>query len=70
MPIMDGYTATEQIRIIEKEESLKPTPIIAVTAQALRQDLDRALESGCDAYLTKPVRYDLLLSYVKKHIED
>lgn len=56
MPIMSGYKATELIRHHEKTQGLPHTPIIALTATAVVEDLQRALTSGCDAYAVKPVK--------------
>jgi len=56
MPVMDGYTAAARIRGIEQERAARRTPIIALTAAALKEDRDRCFASGMDDYLTKPVR--------------
>lgn len=56
MPIMSGYKATEIIRHIEKENGLKRTCIIALTATAVLEELQRTLTSGCDRYMVKPVK--------------
>ncbi|MBF0383438.1 MAG: transporter substrate-binding domain-containing protein [Magnetococcales bacterium] len=66
MPVMDGYTATKKIREWEQQQGRKPIPIIALTAQALREDLDKTLAAGCDYYLTKPVRKINLLDTINK----
>ena len=55
MPNMNGIEATRQILVIEKENNLKHTPIIALTANALKGDRERFLGAGMDEYLTKPV---------------
>ena len=67
MPIMDGFEATKQIK------KLRPLlPIIAQTAFTFPEDIERAIESGCDDYIIKPLKRDLLLSkiihllYIKK----
>jgi two-component system, sensor histidine kinase and response regulator len=56
MPVMDGYTAAIRIRGVEHETGAGRTPIIALTAAALKEDRDRCFASGMDDYLTKPVR--------------
>ena len=66
MPIMDGYEATRNIRALEKEQNLPEIPIIAFTAQALKEDLDKAIAAGCTLHLTKPVRKAKLLATIEK----
>lgn len=61
MPVMDGYTATRHIRRWESTHGLHPTPIIALTAHALLEDIQKSLEAGCNAHLTKPVKKAALL---------
>ncbi|WP_413557446.1 ATP-binding protein [Bdellovibrio sp. HCB209] len=56
MPIMSGYKATELIRHYEKENRKGHTPIVALTATAVLEDLQRALVAGCDMYMVKPVK--------------
>ena len=55
MPEMDGYETTRRIR--EGEHGRRRVPILAITANAMENDLDRCLASGMDAYLTKPIDF-------------
>ncbi|MEC8665254.1 MAG: ATP-binding protein [Pseudomonadota bacterium] len=55
MPEMDGFTATKEIRSLEKRKKLDHTPIIGMTAHALVGDKDKCIEAGMDAYLPKPI---------------
>jgi len=64
MPVMDGYTATRLIREFEAHEQREATPIIALTAYALKETPEKSLQSGCNAYLNKPVKKAQLLEYI------
>ena len=64
MPIMDGLSATRAIRAWEKANDLAPTPIIALTASALKGDRETCLAAGCTAYLTKPIKQETLLQAI------
>ncbi|MBF0368645.1 MAG: PAS domain S-box protein [Magnetococcales bacterium] len=66
MPVMDGYTATREIRAWEKETGAKPTPIVALSAHALKEATQKALDSGCNVHLTKPIRKKRLLEFLKQ----
>ena len=67
MPIMDGLTATRTIRAWEQANDRPPTPIIALTASALKGDREMCLAAGCTAYLTKPIKQEVLLQAIKEH---
>ena len=67
MPIMDGLAATRKIRAWEQEQGRKPVPVIALTASALKGDREMCLAAGCTAFLTKPIRQDVLLQAIKEH---
>ncbi len=62
MPVMDGHEATRLIQAFEKEHGLIPTPIIALTGHALKNDRDECLKAGMCDYLTKPVKQSELLA--------
>jgi CheY-like chemotaxis protein len=55
MPEMNGKEATSAIRKYEREKSLKRTPIVGVTAHALKGDMESCIDAGMDDYLSKPV---------------
>lgn len=52
MPEIDGLTAT---RLLREDAATCHIPVIVVTASAMREDRDRAVEAGCSGYITKPV---------------
>jgi PAS domain S-box-containing protein len=66
MPIMDGLTATRTIRAWEQANDRPPTPIIALTASALKGDREMCLAAGCTAFLTKPIKQEVLLQAIKE----
>jgi len=59
MPIMNGYTATEEIRKISKT-----VKIIAQTAYALEGDREKAIMAGCNNYISKPINRNKLLEII------
>jgi PAS domain S-box-containing protein len=67
MPVMDGLTATRAIREWEQANQRPPTPIIALTASALKGDQEKCVAAGCTAYLTKPIKQEVLLQAIKEH---
>lgn len=62
MPVMNGYQATQAIK---QNSALQAIPVIAVTAKAMPEDRVKALEAGCDDYLTKPINKNLLLKMIE-----
>ena len=66
MPEVDGLSATRAIRQWESEHGLSPTPIIAITASALEDDVIRSLAAGCDEHVSKPVKKPVLLAAIRK----
>jgi PAS domain S-box-containing protein len=67
MPVMDGLTATRTIRKWEQVNQRPPTPIIALTAAALKGDREKCVAAGCTAYLTKPIKEEVLLQAIKEY---
>jgi len=66
MPVMDGLTATRAIRAWERANERTSTPIIALTASALKGDRETCMAAGCTAFLTKPIKQDVLLRAIKE----
>ena len=66
MPIMDGYTTTQNIRHNEAGDRYKKIPIIALTANAMQGDKDRCLKEGMSDYLSKPIDPTVLKSMLIK----
>jgi len=67
MPVMDGYSATRRIRQWESENRARPVPILALTAHALPEEVQKSLDAGCTAHLTKPIRKATLLHAIEEH---
>lgn len=65
MPEMDGFEATTRIREYEKEKG-KRTPIVALTAHAMKGDKDKCLAAGMDEYITKPIAIKCITDVLRK----
>jgi signal transduction histidine kinase/DNA-binding response OmpR family regulator len=68
MPVMDGYTATRHIRLWEEELGREELPVFALTAHALKGEVQRSVEAGCSGYLSKPVSKRALLELIRSVI--
>jgi len=66
MPVMDGLLATRKIREWERENDGEQTPIIALTASVLEEDVAKCFEAGMNAYLPKPYKSEQLYELFKK----
>lgn len=66
MPIMDGYTATREIRAWEAAHLAPHVPIVALTAHALNGASTDSHGAGCDGHLTKPVEQNDLIDAIAK----
>ena len=60
MPFMDGYTSTKNIRALDRADA-KTIIILAMTANAFKEDIDHAIESGMNGHMSKPVEEKVLL---------
>lgn len=65
MPDMDGFETAKAIRATD---ATRRVPIIAVTAQAMLGDREKALQAGCNEYVTKPIDPAILTGLVKKYL--
>lgn len=63
MPVMDGYTATREIRKLRPE-----IPIVAQSAFAMTNEREKAMQAGCTDYLAKPYKRNQMLEIISKHI--
>jgi CheY-like chemotaxis protein len=64
MPVMDGLTATRKIRTFDPY-----TPIIAMTANAFREDAEACLEAGMNAHLSKPLDNDIFMRTLTEYLQ-
>jgi two-component system, cell cycle response regulator DivK len=65
LPIVDGWEATRRMKA---DVELKSIPIIALSAHAMTGDEEKARQSGCDDYLSKPLDEDLLFEKIDKFL--
>ena len=69
MPVLDGYSATKEIRKMERESGATSIPILALTAYALAEERERSFEAGCSGHLTKPIAKKDLIEAVTVHAQ-
>ena len=67
MPVLDGYGATRQIRALGLERA-GTIPIVAMTANVFREDIERCLEAGMNGHVGKPLDFDEVLSQLKRYL--
>jgi len=65
MPVMDGLEATKIIK-----QSYQDIPIIAQTAYAMEADREKTFKAGCDDYISKPIRRNVLMELLHKYIDN
>ena len=66
IPVIDGWECTRRLKA---DPGTKAIPIIALTAHAMRGDEERAIQAGCDGYLTKPISPKKVVEEVKKYLK-
>jgi CheY-like chemotaxis protein len=69
MPQMDGYAACSAIRALDRSDAAS-IPVIAMTANAFKDDVDKAFACGMNAHVSKPVEYTALLDALFKVLEN
>ena len=67
MPIMDGYAATQAMRSWEVENQKQKTPVLALTAYVMSEDVKKIMAAGCDRHVTKPIKKSLLLEVISDY---
>ncbi len=68
MPIMDGYEATRSIRALNIPEA-KTIPIVAMTANVFKEDIERCLEAGMDGHVGKPIDFDEVFGKMQSYFD-
>jgi CheY-like chemotaxis protein len=62
MPVMDGYTASRELRLLEAKQRLPAQTIVALTANAMKGEFEKCQEAGMDDYLSKPIKSEQLMT--------
>jgi len=65
LPVLDGWEATRRIKANSATQGI---PVIALTAHAMAEDEQKAMEAGCDDYDTKPVNFKRLLGKIEQQL--
>ncbi len=66
LPKIDGYEVTRRLKSMEEFKSI---PVIALTAHAMKGDMEKALCAGCEGYITKPINIRELPEYIRSHLK-
>ena len=69
MPVMDGYEATRRIRALENPRA-KTVPIVAMTANVFREDIEKCLNAGMNAHLGKPLNFEAVMSTLNTYLKN
>jgi signal transduction histidine kinase len=67
MPVMDGYEATKRIRSVQRPEAGR-IPVVAMTANVFKDDIERCLACGMNAHLGKPIRLEAMLAVLRRYL--
>ena len=70
MPVMDGCSATREIRRLENERAVKGIPIVAMTANVMQADIKKTLDAGMNAHLGKPIELELTLKTIQEQLSE
>jgi signal transduction histidine kinase len=66
MPILDGYSAARLIRSFEKDNARVPSKIVALSASAFKEEIEKSLKAGCDEHISKPIRRLELVAMISR----
>ena len=69
MPLMNGYDSTETIRSIDRKDA-KEIPIVSMSANAFKEDIDAALASGMNDHISKPINERTVMTVLKKYLHE
>ncbi len=69
MPVMDGFAATRLIREWEAENNHPATPVLALTAYTLPEEIKQCTDAGCDGHISKPVRKKNLIQAIRDFVK-
>lgn len=67
IPKIDGYEVTRRLK---SQVSFKNTPVIALTAHAMKGDKEKAIDAGCEGYISKPIDIHELPNQIKSYLKD
>ncbi|MEW6108356.1 MAG: response regulator [Nitrospirota bacterium] len=67
IPKIDGYEVTRRLK---SQERFKSTPVIALTAHAMKGDMEKALRAGCEGYISKPIDIRELPEKIKQYMKN
>ena len=67
MPVMDGYEASRSIRVLDLPQA-KAIPIVAMTANVFREDIEKSHAAGMNAHIGKPLNFDEMVNVLRRHL--